>query len=105
MGDTAEHCDLVIVLATTYIDFDRTVDCEEMSDRDWVNLTFREMTPWERVQAVFAFALATAICLVAALGFLFVLSKMIEVQTYRIEDYRRCMSKAQNGLEIEECKN
>lgn len=63
------------------------------------------MTIWERVQAIFAFALLVIVVVVPVLVILFVVGMMIDAETGHRDKLHRCLQQAHNGLEIEDCKN
>jgi len=72
--------------------------------RDWSNLTWREKTWNERGQTVLCFIMATAIGLaIFIFGILSIGDGLDGLARYNAE-HRRCLERATNGLEIEQCR-
>ncbi|MBA2690057.1 MAG: hypothetical protein H0U63_04575 [Burkholderiales bacterium] len=73
--------------------------------RDWVKLTWGEMTWWERVQMALSFVLALVITGAAFIGFiLFVLGPALDGISRHKSEHERCLKNATNGWEIKQCR-
>jgi hypothetical protein len=67
-------------------------------------LTWCQKTWGERLQTVFAAALAGIICLGGFIGGILVIGMIIDGEDHRREEHHRCLKNATNGLEIEQCR-
>jgi hypothetical protein len=78
--------------------------CQPKVARDWLMLTWSEKTWGERAQTVVGTIVAGIVGLAMFVGVLWVVGTIVDVQTDRISDHRRCLQNATNGLEIQQCR-